>query len=332
MGFPEDFLVYVGREKELTDKETKVFLALFGKDKSRIDIQQEFNIEKSAVGTRFTGIYNKFKITGRGPTKESQLKDYLNNRYQRWLSQNPEPRPTPAIPEPSLPSHPFSPLSGSIENPQYLFGREREIRRIFELLNSGSSVALIGEEAIGKSSILQAICYQAATQLSPSRQPIYLDLGHVFNEEDFYFAFCDQVGIAEQKGYRLSKALKNYRILLILDNVEKMAWDGFTNQVRSQLRALATDGNPPLRLVVAARTALNKLFPDSGMVSPFENICQEETINRWDEQACYDFIASRLEATSIQFSEAEMTKLIQKSQGHPQQLMRLCYELYNSYQ
>lgn len=332
MGFPEDFLVNEAREKGLTDKEKEVFLARFGKDKSRIEIQQEFNIEKSAVGTRFSGIYKKFKISGSGPVKQNRLLEYLNNRYQCWLTDNPKTLPTPATPEPSFPSHPFSPLSGCIENPQYLFGREREIRRIFELLNSGSSVALIGEEAIGKSSILQAVRYQAATQLNPSRQPIYLDLGHVFNEEDFYLAFCDQVGIPEQKGYRLSRTLRNYRLLLILDNVEKMAWDGFTNQVRSQLRALATDGNPPLRLVVAARTPLNKLFPDSGMVSPFENICQEETIKRWDEQAGYDFIASRLEPTSIQFSEAEITELIQKSRGHPQQLMRLCYELFNRYQ
>jgi hypothetical protein len=219
-------------------------------------------------------------------------------------------------------------LSGSIENP---FGREREIRRIFELLNSGSSVALIGEKAIGKSSILQAVSQQATTKLKPSRKPIYLNLGDVSDENDFYLALCDQVEIEEQKGYRLSRTLKKYRLLLILDNVEKMAWNGFTNNVRSQLRSLATDGNPPLRLVVAARTPLDKLFPDSGMVSPFENICQEETIKRWDEMTCRDFIESRLEPYSIRFNEAEITELIKKSSGHPKILMGLCYELYNRY-
>jgi hypothetical protein len=333
MGFPIDFLNQLADERELTDREKEVFLAKFGDDKNRLEIAQIFHLGDSAISTRFTGIYNKFQITVRGPVKESKLKDYLNNKYQQWLLQNTDIQINSAITKIKVPYNPFIPLCGSIKKPQQLFGREHEIRRIFELLNSGSSVALVGEEGIGKSSILQAVSQQAQTQLYPPRKPVYLDLGHVIDEADFYFALCDQIGIEEQKGYRLSRTLKRHQLLflLILDNVEKMAWDGFTNQVRSQIRALATDGNPPLRLVVAARTPLNKLFPDSGMVSPFENICQEEMINRWDKETCCDFIASRLEHTSIQFSNNEITKLIQTSRGHPQQLMRLCYELYNIY-
>lgn len=331
MGFPKDFLDQLADEKGLTDKEKEVFLPLFGEDKSRPEIAEMLFVSESVVGTRLTGIYNKFKIIDTGPVKQNGLLVYLNNRYQRWQAENPEPSPILTIPEPSLSSNPFIPLTGSMENP---FGREREIRRIFELLNSGSSVALIGEEAIGKSSILQAVRQQATTKLNPSRKPIYIDLGHVEDEKDFYFALCDKVEIAEQKGYRLSRTLKNhpFRFLLILDNVEKMAWDGFTNSVRSQLRFLANDLNPPLRLVVAARTPLDKLFPDSGMTSPFEGICEEETIKRWDEMTCRDFIESRLEPTSINFTDQEIIELVQETSGHPKILMRLCYELYNSYQ
>ncbi|MEL7037268.1 MAG: ATP-binding protein [Cyanobacteria bacterium J06592_8] len=331
MGFPKDFLVNLADEKELTHGEKEVFILIFGEHKSREQVKSKLYISSTAINTRLSEIYKSFQIGGKGPGKENRLKNYLSSQYQHWKSENPELPTTPAITQSSSLLHPFSPLSGSIENPQYLFGREREISRIFELLNSGSSVALIGEEAIGKSSILQAVRQQAIAILTPSRKPIYLDLGHVSDEEDFYLALCDQVRIDEQKGYRLSRTLKKYQLLLILDNVEKMAWDGFTNQVRSQIRALATDGNPPLRLVVAARTPLNQIFPDSGMVSPFENICQEEIIKRWDEITCRAFIASRLELTSINFTEQEITELIQKSRGHPQQMMRLCYELYNSY-
>jgi chromosomal replication initiation ATPase DnaA len=266
------------------------------------------------------------------------LRDWLEKEYQTWppvlqnftnfhSQVNLENNKSNTY---SLLTNPFFPLTGSIENP---FGREREIRRIFELLDSGSSVALIGEEAIGKSSILQAVCQQAETKLNPSRKPIYIDLGNIWDEEDFYSDLCHKVGIKKQKGSFLYRALKQYQLLLILDNVEKMAWDGFTNNVRLQLRSLATDGNPPpLRLVVAARTPLDKLFPDSGMVSPFENICQEETIKRWDEMTCRDFIESRLERTSINFTDQEIIELVQKSSGHPQKMMKLCNEVYNSYQ
>jgi hypothetical protein len=332
MGFPKDFLNKLASQKDITEAEKEVFLAMFAEEKSKIQIQNELHISSTAINTRLTGIYKKFEIYSNGPTKAKELKKYLDNEYENWKTENLETLPTPTTPELSLPSHPFSPLSGSIENPLKVFSRKREIRRIFELLNSGSSVALIGEAAIGKSSILQVVRSQAKVQLNPSREPIYINLSDVLNEHDFYLALCDQVGIEEQKGYRLSRELKKHRLLLILDNVEKMAWDGFTNQVRDQIRALATDGGPPLRLVVAARTPLDKLFPDSNMVSPFENICQEEIIKRWDKKTCCEFITDRLKETSVQFSEAEITELTENSKGHPKQLMKLCYELYNSYQ
>jgi hypothetical protein len=83
MSFPKDFLTALAKEKELTSKETEVFLALLGDDKSRVQITQKLVISDSALGTRLTGIYNKFKVTGSGPVKESRLKDYLTKRYQR---------------------------------------------------------------------------------------------------------------------------------------------------------------------------------------------------------------------------------------------------------
>ena len=80
MSFPKDFLTDIAREKDLTPKETEVFLALFGDGKSRVQITQDLYISNSAIGTRLSGIYKKFSISGSGPVKESQLKDYLTKR------------------------------------------------------------------------------------------------------------------------------------------------------------------------------------------------------------------------------------------------------------
>lgn len=232
--------------------------------------------------------------------------------------------------------NPFVPLTGRLDNPQLLFGREREIRRVFEALNSGSSVALIGEREIGKSSLLQGICQQAESQLILPRKPIYLNLQLVYDEQDFYEALCSEIGIEVCKGNRLARALSKQRprLLLVLDEVEKMTWDGFTNQLRGQLRGLAEGSDAPLRLVVAASTSLDLLFPDSyqiGMTSPFKGICIEEWINLWDEVTVRAFISSRLAPTPIRFSEAEIIKLVRESRGHPKQLMNLCYQTYNNY-
>jgi hypothetical protein len=128
------------------------------------------------------------------------------------------------------------------------------------MLNSGSSVAIIGERAIGKSSLLQAIYREAPHQLRYARQPIYIDLQIVCHEDDFYDDLCHKAGIEKAKGGNLSRALESNPLLLLLDEVENMRWDGFTNPTRSVLRGLAEGNNAPLRLVVAACTSLDTCF------------------------------------------------------------------------
>lgn len=238
-------------------------------------------------------------------------------------------------------NNPFIPIKGVIDNSQLFFNQVREIRWIFETLNSGSSVAIIGEKHIGKSSLLMEISQQAKTQLLQPREPIYLNLQNINDEDEFYDALCDSVEIEPCKGYRLTRSLKNYRLLLIIDKVEKITWDSFTNQVREQLRGLAEGSNAPLRLVIASRTSLDDLFPDSqnlGMTSPFTGICIEYRLKKWNEQTIRDFIASRLNSPlltpdykNITFTEDEISELINKSEGHPQKLMALCNHKFNHY-
>jgi hypothetical protein len=261
-----------------------------------------------------------------------------------------EPNGTPS-PQKSLPNdnpiaeleppninhnNPFIPQHGKIDDPNFFFGREREIRRVFETLNSGSNVAVIGESAIGKSSLLQAIYREAPHQLRYARQPIYIDLQIVCDEDDFYGDLCHKAGIEKAKGGNLSRALESNPLLLLLDEVENMRWDGFTNPTRSLLRGLTEGSNPPLRLVIAARTSLDILFPGTNMTSPFKG--HEENLKQWDEKISREFIVSRLQADwltpvaqPVNFTEEESAELIAESGGYPQKLMQLCYQTYDRY-
>lgn len=230
-----------------------------------------------------------------------------------------------------LPPNPFVPLVGRVE--EGFFGREKEIKSVFDILNGGSSVAIIGEREIGKSSLLWAIYLQAERQLRLPRKPIYLNLQQVYDEEDFYEALCSEVGIDICKGYRLKRALSQQqpRLLLVLDEIEKMTWEGFTNQLRGQLRGLAEGSDAPLRLVVAASTSLDTLFPDSrkvGMTSPFQGICIEERIKPWDETIAREFIRQRLAETPIRFPEEEIVRILGEFSGRPKELMQLCNQAY----
>jgi GTPase SAR1 family protein len=207
---------------------------------------------------------------------------------------------------------------------------------VFEVLNSGSSVALIGEEGIGKSSLLWAICQQAGSRLYSPRQSVFLDLNYIDNEEDFYSALCHEVGIKECTGYLLTRNLKAHKnkILLALDNVGKLTWQGFTRGVRDKLRGLAEGSDAPLKLILAASEPLNDLFNDShdeGKTSPLAGICQEEHIQPWNETTMRDFIARRLARTSVSFLEEEIVRSVEESGGHPRKLMQLCYRSYARY-
>jgi GTPase SAR1 family protein len=210
------------------------------------------------------------------------------------------------------------------------------MQRVFEVLNSGSSVALIGEEGMGKSSLLWAICQQAKNRLQPLRQSVFLDLNYIDNEDDFYSALCHEVGIAECTGYLFTRNLKAHKnkVLLALDNVGKMTWQGFTRGVRDKLRGLAEGSNAPLKLILAATEPLNDLFNDShddGKTSPLAGICQEEHIQPWNQTTMRTFIASRLAATSVSFTEEEIVQLVEESGGHPRKLMQQCYRTYARY-
>lgn len=277
------------------------------------DINSESNDRRSKRGDLFA-IFAKHKPDSLGVTAAVHTEQFTKdeNDFQLTLS------------------NPFVPLTGVIDNPKLFFNRKREISRIFDILSSGSSVAVIGERGIGKSSLLKAICRQVEIDKSLSRQPVYLNLQLFKDQDDFYSALCDEVNIeAPLRGYQLVRALRNRPLLLALDEVENLA--AFTPEIRSQLRGLAEGSKAPVRIVLASTQSLDCLFLDEGLTSPLANICIEENLTVWDDKAVRDFIDDRLNYTDVTFIESDVSQLIEKSQGHPQQLMQLCYQTYERY-
>ncbi|MGD1808567.1 AAA family ATPase [Dapis sp. BLCC M126] len=340
----ENFLKSIAIDYKLTSAEQEFFFRRF----ERINLEKnETEIchlvmgddNEQAYKKRRTKVYRKFQTSINYSESEEDnkflallkwLETEYHNRYAQQQNHN--------IPAefPQKVSNPFIPLNGIIDNPKLFFNRKREINRIFEVLNSGSSIAIIGESGVGKSSMLKAIAQKANQHLKKSRKPIYIDLQNIQSDDDFYAAFCEEVGIKICRGYQLQRNIKPYRILLLLDVVENMSYDWFTNKLRNQLRGLANDVDPPLRLIVAASKPLDILFPDSGdKTSPFKNICMEEYLEPWNEETIRNFIKSRLQADflepeyqGIEFSEDEILDIIKTSDGYPGKVKHQCYELF----
>jgi type II secretory pathway predicted ATPase ExeA len=230
--------------------------------------------------------------------------------------------------------NPFEPITGTI-NPELLFNCKSIISEVFENLNAGGSVALIGDTGMGKSSLLKTIRQQAIEKLKIPRKPIYFNLSEIQDDDDYYEAMKDLLGLPEKvKGYDFVKQVKRQgeKFLLLLDEPEQLTWTGFTEPVRRQLRNLANDGTPtPFKLVVAANKDLNNLFKDSGFTSPFEGICTKISLPPWEEDTMRQFINSRLARTSVNFVEKEIQLIVQKSKGNPRLLMQECNVIYRKY-
>jgi hypothetical protein len=266
---------------------------------------------------------------------EAQLSRYIKIGAGDAVDRNEDQTPITKPSTLSLVPNPFGD-KGRITNPHQFFDRAELLRQIFEELNKGVNISLVSESAIGKSSLLAMVCEQGTDRTAlevfenlKGLRFVYFNLEWIENEDDFYDALCDELEIEACRGYKLTRALKGKRYVLCLDEIEKMAWDSFTVKVRSHLRGLADGPAAPLKLVIASRSPLARLFPDSPELdSPLAGICRQIDVKPFAPAVAREFLLRRLEGSSITFTEDQTNELITKSGGHPAKLQDEAAKLY----
>jgi hypothetical protein len=225
--------------------------------------------------------------------------------------------------------NPFGKM-GRIEEPDLFFDRKELLRQTFEELNKGGNISLFGESQIGKSSLLSMICKLGSERMKlPPENFVSISMEWVEDEEDFYETLCEELQIETCRGGKLRRALRGKRYILCLDEFEGMKWKGFTVKVRSYLRGLADGSTAPLRLVIASRSPLHHLFPDSPeLMSPLAGICHQLDVNPFPPDVARDFLQQRLHGTGITFTEQQIHDVITKTGGHPAKLQDEAAKLF----
>jgi hypothetical protein len=230
-------------------------------------------------------------------------------------------------------SNPFSDRV-RIEDPTRFFGRTEFLRQLQEDLQKGMSLALVGETQIGKSSILQYLYRRGKHQWrGKASKFIYMDMQLIDRDEDFQSALCHHFGIETNCSmFQLDRELKRrgQKYILCLDEVEMLSHELFSFKVRANLCGLANGDSAPLILVTATRSPLSIIFPDRPTeTSPLASLCQQRDVLSFTEQETIDFIHLRLEPTGVKFSDRDIEKLYQQTNGHPGQLQQAAADLFD---
>ena len=218
---------------------------------------------------------------------------------------------------------------GRINDPARLFDRRRIRRELRQMLAAGNSVSLVGEPQIGKSSLLYAL-YRTADEWFPDGTVHYVDLQGVLDEEDFCAEVLEGMGREPGDLRTLKWALRRERMVLLLDEVEKLTRPTFTGDLHDLLRSLAQEET--LTLAVASHRPLREIFPPSSDTSPFHNIFTPKQLGPFTPADARAFLRQRLQGTGMTFTPEEIERLVIESGGHPARLQELAYALFEEKQ
>ncbi|HEU5099438.1 MAG TPA: ATP-binding protein [Roseiflexaceae bacterium] len=217
-------------------------------------------------------------------------------------------------------SNPFT-ERGRIIDPVRFAGRWSELSLVFERLESGRPVLVIGSPGIGKSSLLTHITQSAAVNLElPDLRSYYLDVRGAESAAEIYRTVTTALRHPGDTLAALELALValDTPLLLCLDNAQGPLEAGWGVELLEALArvargadlflVVATEGTPPLLSEPFALLRLGALAQTEVRL----------------------LVESYLDGDSVSFTPAEIRQLVELSAAHPAYVQRAAYHLYQS--
>lgn len=220
--------------------------------------------------------------------------------------------------------HPNNPFGrrGQIQDAADYLIRQPLTDAVFNELQKGVSLSIIGPSQTGKSSLLWYITQQGPKVMGkPANDFIYLSLELIHSEADLFDYICYELGIETARGFRLARQLRGRKVVLCLDEIEKMTWDGFSLNVRTELRGLADGAGAPFVLVIASRSPLDHLFPDSPeMTSPLAGLCMQVSMPFFTLAEAQALVHYYLKDSDVVLPVEMVKAAWHTTEGHPRNL------------
>ena len=219
--------------------------------------------------------------------------------------------------------NPFG-YKGKITDPALYLVRQPMTSMVFDELRKSVSLSIVGDSQTGKSSLLLHIIRAGPVELNrPASDFAYVDMELIRTEDDFFEMLCEKLGVSLQRGFRLERSLRGRKIVLCLDEVEKMTWQGFAHDLRSELRGLADGADAPLTLIISSRTPLDRLFSDSAVeTSPLGGLCIRIDMPPFSQTEAEALVTSLLHDATTSLPPAGVLAAWKQSAGHPARLQQ----------
>jgi len=218
------------------------------------------------------------------------------------------------------PSNPFT-ERGRITDPSRFAGRWSELSLLFERLESGRPVLIVGSPGIGKSSLLTHVTQAAAVNLEmPDLRAYYLDLRGAESAAEIYRTVAAALNQPGDTLAVLELALLEARssVVLCLDNAQGPLAEGWGVAL---LEALAR---------VARGAALFLIVATEGTPPPLSEPFAIIRLGAMAPTEVRLLVESYLDDDPIAFTPIELRQLIELSAAHPAYVQRAAYHLYQS--
>ncbi|MBM4431066.1 MAG: hypothetical protein FJ026_12070 [Chloroflexi bacterium] len=232
-----------------------------------------------------------------------------------------------------------------VRDPRDFFGREEELRTIFEALKKRESVSIVGQRRSGKTSLLYHLMTDQAQRTfgidADNLVFVYLDpqLG-IRDTQEFYgelleglaekvpALFASMTGEVSQRQVRaVLKKLEPRRLVLLIDEFERLiANQNFPVSFFSFLRGLC--GQPEVRLVTTTIQRLCDCYWGEWEGSPLYNIFRTVYLGSWTEPEFDHFLAetSSRSGISLLAHRDEIVQLAGRIPFYVQMACSLCFD------
>lgn len=226
--------------------------------------------------------------------------------------------------------NPYSNRGRILESAKF-YGRQRELREVFNRLATMQSVSIIGQRRIGKSSFLNRIANPKPDELTASFTIRYLDLQRVFSATEFYERACRELKREQGESHLdLEEAIEGKKVIFCLDEFEQAYEQDFGSEFFNALRSLAQTGN--LALVTATQTPLNELhdifLQSQDVTSKFHNIFDRLELGEFTPAEAKEMVETP--RNGRRFNDDEVGLILKLGKTHPHWLNIACALVYEA--